>query len=966
MKLISLNAQSVKNRLLRICFVLIALVSMPILAFLPAGSDITGKVFRDFNGNGILDTGIANYTEDGVPGVTVTAYNAAGTSVASVVTGSDGSYALTAGVGEFRVEFTDLATGDFPSAYGTGNGTKIQFAAGGATNVNLGVNYPAQYSANRNPKVVTSGFIAGDQTSTGYNINTLWGTSFDSTNATPTIAGMGTAEQYGSIWGTAFSKSQKMLYTAAFTKRFVGFGPGGSGAIYLTQLSGADFTTAGSPALFYRFPDSEVGGASSAIHGALGVAPGAASFDTPAFDKVGKTSLGDIELSEDEKELYVVNLFDRTLNTINVATKVKTATIAIPNPSPGSTYRPFALRVYRGKVYVGVVVTNEDTYEETTYSSGTSITNKGNSNGMKAVVYEYSGGVFNTTPVLDFPLTYKKQATSTDQIGDTSRGHFWRPWTSTYREDRTGGNLVTYSQPWLTGIDFDVNGDMILAFRDRFGDQMGYSNYRPEAPVGPGGAALSGGTDLISVVATGDILRAGKSGNSWAIENHGSVNGSVASVKQLAQFGPGSTNTAAGKYYYGDIVGVGLNHGASTLGGVMVLPGSGKLVMTAMDPTDVFNQGGIKRLVNSTGAADGSSAAGKGTVLYSTGVINWGKANGMGDVELLTEAAPIEIGNRVWEDTNGNGVQDAGELGIAGVTVELVFEGGVIATAVTDSEGRYIFSNKTGVTSTGSFIYGIAGLVAEENYIVRVANVSGGSKQSALGSLLLTKDNRGDDAGNGDERDSDGVETGVNAEVSFVTGLNGQNNHSYDFGFSTEAALPVVLTNFKAKDSGEATVNLTWTTTSETNSAYFEVQKSTNGKSWSAAGTVTAQGESGIKQTYYFTDTAPLNGQNFYRLKLVDRDGTFGYSRLESVILKGIVTISVYPNPTADNFKIATASGIEVVEVSVYTEVGRLVLTTSNLTERGIDVKNLPSGAYVVKMVTKAGLIESRKLILRK
>lgn len=961
MKLLHLISQSLESKLWRTSLILTALVSMPMLSFLPADADITGKVFRDFNGNGILDTGITGYTENGVPGVTVTAYNATGVSVASVVTATDGSYALTAGTGEFRIEFTGLATGDFPSAYGTGNGTTIQFASSGATNVNLGVNYPAQYSATNNPKAITSGFVSGNQSGSTYNVATLWGVSFAATGSNPDVANMGTAAQYGSVWGTAFSKSKKDLYTAAFTKRYVGFGPQGSGAIYITKLSGTGFTTAGAPALFYKFTDAEVGGSAETLHGTLGTSAGDASYDAVAFDNVGKTSLGDIELSEDEKELYVVNLYDRTLNIINVASKLKTATVAIPNPTSGSTYRPFALRVYRGKVYVGVVVTNETSYNETVYNSETYRTNKGNSTGMKAVVYEFSGGAFNTAPVLDFPLTYKKQPTSADQTGDTPRGHFWRPWTSTYREDREA-NLATYSQPWLTSIDFDVNGDMILALRDRFGDQMGYSNRRPNGNVGPGGQ-----TPLVSVIATGDILRAGKSGNSWTIENHGSVNGSVASSSQLAQFGPGSTTTAAGKYYYGDVVAGGGNHGASTLGGVTVLPGSGRLVMTAMDPIDAFNQGGIKRLVNTTGAADGTSAVGKGAVLYNEGVINWGKANGMGDVELLTEAAPIEIGNRVWQDSNGNGIQDAGEPGIAGVTVQLVQGGNVIATAVTDSEGRYIFSNKTGGTATESFIYGIAELKAEEDYTVRIQNVSGNNKQSALNALLLTKENRGDATDIGDERDSDGVAAGTSAEVAFTTGLNGQNNHSYDFGFSTEAALPVVLIDFKAKDSGEKTVNLIWVTTSETNSAYFEVQKSTDGKSWSSAGTIVdAKGESVTSQTYHFTDTAPLNGQNFYRLKLVDRDGTFGYSRLESVVLKGIMTLNVYPNPTVDNFKIATASGIVVTDVSIYSGVGRLVMEVKNPAEREIDIKQLPQGAYVVKMVTKDGVSESRTLIIRK
>jgi carbohydrate-selective porin OprB len=63
---------------------------------------------------------------------------------------------------------------------------------------------------------------------------------------------------------------------------------------------------------------------------------------------------------------------------------------------------------------------------------------------------------------------------------------------------------------------------------------------------------------------------------------------------------------------------------------------------------------------------------------------------------MTCQQAPIEIGNLVWEDTDGNGIQDPDESGIAGVTVELRDPNNgnaVLATAVTDSEGRYFFKS---------------------------------------------------------------------------------------------------------------------------------------------------------------------------------------------------------------------------------------------------------------------------------
>ncbi len=774
---------------------LLALVGVPMLSFLPVDSRITGRVFRDFNANGVFDT---TPIEVGVAGVTVTAYTPTGSSV-TATTGADGTYSLVTVTGtKYRVEFTGLETGDFESAYGSvtgNNGTSVQFAASGDVNVNLGVNYPGQYYSTATPKVVTSGFVSGNQS---VSASILWGASFNATSTGSTVASkddLGTTTQLGSVWGTAYAKTSKKLYVAAFTKRHVGFGPAGAGGIYVTQLSGN--LSAATPTTFYDFPDSEVGG--SSIHGTLPATSGGASNDTEAFDKVGKTSLGDIELSDDEQFLYVVNLFNRRLYKFPTAGGEPTW-VAIPNPASSATYtdyRPFALKVYRNKVYVGVVASNESSYPASdatdyTKNASTITDSKGVSTGMKAVVYEFDGTSFNNTPVLDFPLTYKKQPSNADITPNTAvaRGMQWRPWTSIYRLDRNDG-YFSYPQPWLTGIEFDVNGDMILGLRDRFGDQIGYENYRPAGAAGPGG------TTTISAIAPGEVLRAGKSGSSWTIENKAVVNGSTPSTDQKKQFGPGGAGAlyagtvnsttyfnnianggVEGKYYWGDQVDAGGNHGASSLGGLAVFAGSGDMVMTAMDPNNTFNVGGIKRLNNSTGANDG------GGVMYAAGVINWGKANGMGDVELLTAPAPIEIGNRIWIDKDSDGIQDGDETGLAGVSIQLLASNGttVIATAVTDANGNYIFSSATG-TNTTSLIYGLTALSPNTNYSLRILNTSGAGKLAIFNGYSVTGADK-DATTNGNNRDSDGIVSGTTTTAAVTTGNNGENNHSFDFGFA--------------------------------------------------------------------------------------------------------------------------------------------------------------------------------------
>ena len=79
----------------------------------------------------------------------------------------------------------------------------------------------------------------------------------------------------------------------------------------------------------------------------------------------------------------------------------------------------------------------------------------------------------------------------------------------------------------------------------------------------------------------------------------------------------------------------------------------------------------------------------------------FGKANGMGDVLVLCDSAPIEIGNRVWRDVNGNGIQDANENGIDSLTIELYRDGVKVGETTTSNGGQYYF-NASNVTLNGA------------------------------------------------------------------------------------------------------------------------------------------------------------------------------------------------------------------------------------------------------------------------
>lgn len=158
--------------------------------------------------------------------------------------------------------------------------------------------------------------------------------------------------------------------------------------------------------------------------------------------------------------------------------------------------------------------------------------------------------------------------------------------------------------------------------------------------------------------------------------------------------------------------------------------------------------------------------------------------------------------------------------------------------------------------------------------------------------------------------------------------------------------LPVTLATFSARKEGAA-AQLTWATTFETNAAYFEVQHSQDGKTWTALSQVEAKGESKDLETYHYTHTHPF-AVNLYRLKMVDRDETFAYSVMKSLNFDGQEQMNVYPNPTTDRIRLS--SNQQITNVKVYSQSGMLVLNTVPDSASEVDLTKLSQGTYFVKI----------------
>ncbi|MBF9222359.1 LamG-like jellyroll fold domain-containing protein [Hymenobacter ruricola] len=205
--------------------------------------------------------------------------------------------------------------------------------------------------------------------------------------------------------------------------------------------------------------------------------------------------------------------------------------------------------------------------------------------------------------------------------------------------------------------------------------------------------------------------------------------------------------------------------------------------------------------------------------------------------------------------------------------------------------------------------------------------------------------------------------TGLNASSPYfyrVRALNSAlaqpDQGAYSNVVSQATPLPVELTTFTATAQGNSAVRLAWATASEKNSAAFEVERSTDGRTFGRLGTVAAAGSSSSARRYELLDAKlPADAALlYYRLKQVDADGSFRHSPVRAVALTGAAEgLALYPNPAHGA---ATLTGVAPGTVVTVTDaLGRTVATaTADATGTAALAAGLPAGAYVVRAGAKA------------
>jgi hypothetical protein len=164
--------------------------------------------------------------------------------------------------------------------------------------------------------------------------------------------------------------------------------------------------------------------------------------------------------------------------------------------------------------------------------------------------------------------------------------------------------------------------------------------------------------------------------------------------------------------------------------------------------------------------------------------------------------------------------------------------------------------------------------------------------------------------------------------------------------------LPLQLTSFIAALRSNNDVQLNWETADELNVKNIEIQRSTNAINFNTIAMVNAQNR--LQNNYTFTDKIYGDAFFYYRLKIVDNDGSFKYSKLQSVKNK-ILKNSAYilENPVKDNITLVNLS-LKKCMLSLLNANGVEVSrkTYNNISSTQLDISTLSSGLYFLKIVS--------------
>lgn len=191
-----------------------------------------------------------------------------------------------------------------------------------------------------------------------------------------------------------------------------------------------------------------------------------------------------------------------------------------------------------------------------------------------------------------------------------------------------------------------------------------------------------------------------------------------------------------------------------------------------------------------------------------------------------------------------------------------------------------------------------------------------------------------------------------NANIEFdITDFGGTNSSICLIRY---VLMPVELTYFKATTMKKG-VLLNWETASEIDNLGFDIERSTNGKTWKKVAFIEGNLTTLSTQQYQFIDTSPHEGQSYYRLKQMDVDGEYQYSEIiTSNYQSSLVDFGIFPNPSGESITLSLSEELEYEEVKItlFDNLGRIV-KQEILSSNNLNISELQDGIHLLVVEIK-------------
>ena len=403
---------------------------------------------------------------------------------------------------------------------------------------------------------------------------------------------------------------------------------------------------------------------------------------------------------------------------------------------------------------------------------------------------------------------------------------------------------------------------------------------------------------------------------------------------------------------------------------------------------------------NSGGGGGGNGGAGG---VGGWGWFSLGNTGGKGGASFSAYASPsrLVLGGGAGSGTNNDGVGiPAGGFassGAPGGGMVIISATTIIGTGTINASGSTANNTVTNDGSGGGGGGGSILIYANSGHagITAIANGGDGASNNPA-SVGATRHGPGGGGGGGVifsngllniastvSGGSNGISIGTEATDNFGAGPGLAGILTQTFPFAQlppnmqkcqSTILPVVLSSLTATYNSTGYTLVSWSTSNQVNASYFEIERSTDGTHFAPVGQVFVDQSSDAIHNYSYNDN--LSGVNssvlYYRLKLVDADGHYGYSKVVAINLdQNDSKMSVYPNPATDYavLKIFTEKP-NIAILRLLDESGKQIKTGSYSLSRGsnsvmIDqLAMLPKGMYVVQILVNNNLY-NQKLIKR-